>query len=134
MFKRFKLSTDVHCLHDITEEVKKAVEECHVDSGLCCVFVPHTTAAVTVYSGVDPLGLLDLYDSMKSLVPTRTDFHHQCDGPTDASGHIKSSLVGASMTFIVEGGKLVLGGSQSIYFFEFDGPREREFFIQVIQG
>lgn len=131
MFTKCKLSTDTHGLHDITDEVRKAVEECHVDSGLCCVFVPHTTAAITVYSGVDPLGLLDINDATKSLVPTRADFHHQCDGPTDAAGHIKSSLFGASMTFIVEHGKLVLGGSQSIYFFEFDGPRDREFYVQV---
>lgn len=134
MFTKCKLYTDTHGVHDITEEVRKAVEEYHIVSGLCCVFVPHTTSAITVYSGVDPLGLLDLNDSMKSLVPTRTDFHHQCDGSVDAAGHVKSSLIGASMTFIVEGGKLVLGGSQSIYFFEFDGPREREFFVQVIEG
>ena len=129
---KYKIHTDKHGVLDITSMVKKAAEDFHVDSGLCCLFTPHTTAAVTVYSGVDPLGLMDINDTVKSLVPTRVDFHHQCDGPADAAGHIKSSLVGASITFIVENGKLVLGGSQSIYFFEFDGPRDREFYIQVI--
>lgn len=132
MYKVGKLKTDVHGVHDITDEVKEMVREEGIKSGLCCVYVPHTTAGITLYSGVDPLGLLDLNDAVKQMIPTRADFHHQCDGPTDAAGHIKSSLIGASMTFIVEDGELVLGGSQSIYFFEFDGPRDRQYFVKVI--
>src|SRR5699024_9994324 len=106
--------------------------ESGIKSGICCVFIPHTTAAITVYSGVDSLGLLDMNDTIKTLVPTRVDFHHQCDTPTDAAGHIKSAIINPSMTFIVESGELILGSSQSIYFFEFDGPRDREYYIKVI--
>lgn len=128
---KHSINTDKHGLFDITNIVKKDVKISGVKSGLCCVFIPHSTAAVTVYSGIDPLGLLDLNDTIKTLVPTRIDFHHQCDTPSDAAGHIKSSLLNPSMTFIVEDGKIVLGNSQSIYFFEFDGPRNRQFFTQV---
>lgn len=132
MLKVGNLRTDTHGVHDITDEVKKMVLEQGIQSGLCCVYVPHTTAGITVYSGIDPLGLIDINDTVKQLVQTRADFHHQCDGPTDAAGHIKSSLIGASMTFIVEDGKLVLGSSQSIYFFEFDGPRDRQYYVKVL--
>jgi secondary thiamine-phosphate synthase enzyme len=126
------IHTDIqHGLLDITGLVEKDVEQANVNSGICCVYCPHTTAAITVYSGVDPLGLLDINDTLKILVPTRADFHHQCDPPSDAAGHIKSSLIGPSMTFIIEDGKLVLGSSQNIYFFEFDGPRDRQFYIQI---
>ncbi|MEH7248102.1 secondary thiamine-phosphate synthase enzyme YjbQ [Neobacillus niacini] len=131
MYKH-KLHTDAHGVLDITRIVESYVKESAVQTGLCCVFVPHTTAAITVYSGVDPLGLMDLNEAVKTLVPTRVDFHHQCDTPTDAAGHIKTALIGPSMTFIIGEGKLVLGNSQSIYFFEFDGPRDREIYIQAI--
>lgn len=134
MITKYKLQTDVHGVHDITEEVKKAVAKTHVVSGLCCVYIPHTTAAVTVFSGDDPLGFQDINDEIKKLVPVRTDFHHQCDGMTDAAGHIKSSFLGVSMTFIIDNGQLVLGRAQRIYFFEFDGPRDREFIVKVIEG
>lgn len=126
------IRTDPHGLLDITQSIKKDVEAASIQTGLCCVYLPHTTAAITVYSGVDPLGLLDMNDAIKTIVPIRADFYHQCDTPTDAAGHIKSTLVGPSMTFIVENGELVLGGSQSIYFFEFDGPRDREFYTQIV--
>jgi len=132
MMTKCKIHTDTHSVLDITEDVRKIVAASNVISGLCCVYVPHTTAAVVAYCGIDPLGLLDINESVKSLVPTRTDFHHQCDSPTDAAGHIKSCLLRVSMTFIVEDNKLVIGDSQSIYFFEFDGPRDREFYVQVI--
>jgi secondary thiamine-phosphate synthase enzyme len=65
-------------------------------------------------------------------VPTRINFRHQHDTPQDAAGHIKSALIGASQTFIVEDGQLVLGHSQKIYFFEFDGPRKRQIYVQVL--
>ncbi|QCJ44720.1 YjbQ family protein [Bacillus sp. S3] len=129
---KHKLHTDTHGVLDITRTVESYVKQSNVQTGLCCVYVPHTTAALTIYSGVDPLGLMDLNDAVKSLVPTRTDFHHQCDTPTDAAGHIKASLIGPSITFVIEEGKLMLGNSQSIYFFEFDGPRDREIYIQAI--
>lgn len=125
------LKTQKHGLEDITGLVEAVVDSSGVRSGQCCVFVPHTTAGLAVTSGADPLGLIDVDEAFKTLVPTRTDFHHQCDGPDDAAGHIKTVLAGPSVTLIVHEGKLVRGGSQSIYFFEFDGPRDRKCHIQV---
>ena len=126
-----KIQSDQHGVLDLTSMVKDIVEKSSVSEGLCCVFVPHTTAGLVIYSGIDPKGLLDLNDTVKTMVPVRTDFHHQCDPPSDAAGHIKSALFGNSITFIVHENELVLGGSQYLYFYEFDGPRERQVLVQV---
>lgn len=96
--------------------------------------IPHTTAALTITSFWDPNGFEDLQDEICRLVPTRIDFKHQHDTPQDAAGHVKSSLLGSSMTLIVHEGKVLLGHSQGIYFLEFDGPRKREFSVKVIEG
>ena len=112
-----KIQSDQHGVLDLTSMVKDIVEKSSVSEGLCCVFVPHTTAGLVIYSGIDPKGLLDLNDTVKTMVPVRTDFHHQCDPPSDAAGHIKSALFGNSITFIVHENELVLGGSQYLYFY-----------------
>lgn len=127
-----KIQTDEHGVLDITKMVRDIVQKGKVEEGICCVFIPHTTAALTVYSGIDPKGLLDLNDTIRTLVPIRTDFHHQCDSPTDAAGHIKSALLGFSETFIIYKHELVMGSSQYLYFYEFDGPRKREVYVQLI--
>lgn len=116
---------------EITRIVKQIVEESGVEEGQCLVFVPHTTAALTITSFWDPKGFEDLKDEFSRLVPTRIDFKHQFDTPQDAAGHVKSSLIGVSMPFIVHEGKLLVGGSQGIFFLEFDGPRKRKFYVQV---
>ena len=72
-------------------------------------------------------------EEIRRLVPTRIDFKHQHDTPQDAAGHIKCALLGVTETFIVHKGKLLLGGSQGIYFLEFDGPRNREFYVKVVE-
>jgi secondary thiamine-phosphate synthase enzyme len=96
------------------------------------VSIPHTTAAVTVTSHQDPLGLEDVDDEIRRLIPTRVDFKHMADTPQDAAGHVKSAIVGHSRMFCVDQGQLVLGSSQKIFFWEFDGPRHRTFHTQVI--
>lgn len=121
-------------LTDITERVRAFVKESGVQSGLCCVVVPHTTAAITINSAFDPNTLLDIVDDVRRLVPTRTDFHHIADPPSDAAAHIKASLVGNSETVLIEGGDLVLGRFQSLLFFDFDGPRERQAMIKILEG
>lgn len=126
-----KIQTDRHGVLDLTNMVKAIVKKEEVEEGLCCVYVPHTTAGLVIYSGVDPKGLMDLNDTVKTLVPVRTDFHHQCDPPTDAAGHIKSALVGNSITFIIHGHDMILGSSQYLFFYEFDGPRDRQVMVQV---
>lgn len=119
-------------LIDITEQVRAAVAESGVQDGLCALFVPHTTAAITINSALDPLTPLDIIDDLKRLVPKRVDFHHQYDTPADAAGHIKAALIGHSVTLIIDGGQLVLGGSQSILFYEFDGPRKRQVKVKIL--
>jgi secondary thiamine-phosphate synthase enzyme len=128
----YPLQTTGNGLFDITEDVRHAVAASAIRTGLVTVMAPHTTAGITVYSFPDPLGLVDMNDEINRLVPTRIDFRHQHDTPQDAAGHIKSALIGISQTFIVEAGQLVLGHSQKIYFFEFDGPRTRQIFVQVL--
>lgn len=131
MLKNFKIETQYNEVHDITDTVKKAVEESGVKEGTCIVYNPHSTAGIAIFSPWDPDGFIDLDEEIRRLIPTRVDFKHQHDTPQDAAGHIKSALVGISVSFIVTDGKLLLGGSQGIYFLEFDGPRKREFFVKV---
>ena len=102
-----------------------------VSSGIAILWVPHSTAGLTVISKMDPLGFEDIEDEICRLIPTRVDFKHQFDTPSDAAGHIKSAVVGVSITCIIEAGKLVLGSSQGIYFFEFDGPRSRQVYVRI---
>ena len=131
MLKNFKIKTKYNEVYDITEHVKKAVEESGVKEGTCLVYNPHSTAGLAVFSPWDPDGFLDLDEEIRRLVPTRIDFKQQHDTPQDAAGHVKSALLGISGNFIVHEGKLLVGGSQGIYFLEFDGPRNREFFVKI---
>jgi len=126
MFAEIKVNTEKsECLMNITQEVQQAVTESGVKEGVCVVFVPHTTAAVTINSCLDSMTAEDITGEIHRLVPTRVEFKHIYDTPTDAAGHIKSVLVGNSLSLIIKDGRLLLGGSQSILFFEFDGPRKR---------
>lgn len=119
-------------MFDITQDVKDFAESSGVQSGLCVVFTPHTTAALTITSFWDPNGFEDLQDEICRLIPTRIDFKHQHDTPQDAAGHVKSSLMGVSLPLIIEDGKLLLGSSQGIFFLEFDGPRKRKFQVKIL--
>lgn len=126
-----ELRTTGNALFDITRQVQDTIEASGVQQGFATLWVPHTTAGLTVVSCMDELGFEDIVDEMNRLVPTRVDFKHQFDTPTDASGHIKCALMGISLNCIIEAGKLVLGASQGIYFFEFDGPRSRKVYVQT---
>lgn len=131
VLKNFKLETTYNAVVDITEQIKQTVEESGVQEGICVVHNMHSTAALAVFSPWDPDGFLDLQEEICRLIPTRIDFKHQHDTPQDAAGHVKSALMGVNLTFIVHEGKLLIGGSQGIYFLEFDGPRNREFYVKV---
>jgi secondary thiamine-phosphate synthase enzyme len=131
MLDKFQLQTKFNDFVSITEDVKKAVEKSGVQEGLCVVYTPHTTAGLTVTSFWDSKGFEDIMDETGRLIPTRIDFKHQHDTPQDAAGHIKSSFFGVSLTFIIHAGKLLLGHSQGIFFMEFDGPRNREYFVKT---
>jgi len=120
-------------LINITEEVKDAVKASGVKEGVCVVYIPHTTGGLTINSIMDPATLTDLQQEIKRLVPTRVDFEHIYDTPADAAGHIKSSLVGPSLSLIITQSDLLLGHSQGILFWEFDGPRMRKIHLRIIK-
>jgi len=132
MLKTFELKTEYNAIVDITREVRSAVEESGVQEGICVIYNPHSTAGVTLFSPWDPDGFTDLDEEIRRLIPTRVDFHHQHDTPQDAAGHIKSALVGNTLTLIIHEGKLLLGGSHAIYFLEFDGPRARKYYVKTL--
>jgi secondary thiamine-phosphate synthase enzyme len=116
---------------DITPLVKQAVRDSKIEEGLCCVFVPHTTAGVIVNENADRDVKADIIGALSRLVPASGDYRH-IEGNSDA--HIKSCLVGNSITVPVEGGVPVLGTWQGIYFCEFDGPRKRKVLIKIIKN
>jgi secondary thiamine-phosphate synthase enzyme len=128
----YRLRTDGNRAFDITDDISKAVAASGVREGIAVVSLPHTTASVGIISFPDPLGLIDVMDEVARLVPTRIDFKHQHDTPQDAAGHIKSTIIGTTMSLIVSDGELLLGHSQKVYFMEHDGPRQRQFHVQVI--
>ena len=110
-------------LVDVTSMVEKAVREAGVSSGICVLYCPHTTAAITINEGADPSVAEDILMGLGRLIPASWDYSH-LEGNSDA--HLKSSLVGTSETVIIEKGRLVLGTWQKIFFCEFDGPRSRK--------
>jgi len=116
---------------DITGQVSKIVQESKVSSGLAIVFVPHTTAAVTVNENADPSVQHDILADLNRLIPFAGPYQHT-EG--NSAAHIKSSLVGPSETLIIEEGRLKLGTWQGIYFCEFDGPRTRKVWVKIIPG
>lgn len=118
----------------ITDEIRKIINESNIKNGLCVINVPHSTAGITVNSYLDEDTSNDMNFEINRLVPTRVDFMHIRDTPTDASGHIKSSLIGIDLTLIIDDGDLIFGRSQGIFFWEFDGPRDRKVFIKIIEG
>lgn len=129
----FKTGDGVN-LVNLTDEIRAFVQETGVQEGICHVIAPHTTGAVTINSYLDPKTVADLMHEVNRLVPTRVDFFHQMDSPTDASGHVKTTLIGPSQTVVVHQGDLLLGHSQGVMFFEFDGPRDRMVHVKVIAG
>ncbi len=133
MFHKLSLQTDTRQgLLLISDQVQKFVSEQELQDGLCFLFCPHTTAALTINSYLDPATVEDLQFDLNRLVPTRTDFKHIVDTPSDAAGHIKASLTGIQLFVIVHQGKLQLGHSQGIFLWEFDGPRSRQVFVKLI--
>jgi len=114
---------------DITQLVRSTIRKLGVQSGLACVFAPHTTAGITLQENSDPNVKSDMLAHLRAVVPRDAGFTNDEEN-TDA--HIKSTLVGASLTLIVEGGKPLFGHWQAVFFCEFDGPRQRKVHIRVI--
>jgi secondary thiamine-phosphate synthase enzyme len=114
---------------DITRSVQEALKKTGVENGICIVFIPHTTAAVTINENADPSVVQDIIMELNKIVPLKDQYRH-LEGNSPA--HIKASLVGCSQIVFVESGKLVLGTWQGIFFCEFDGPRSRQVHVKVI--
>ena len=115
-------------LMDITPLVRDIVHKSKIENGLCYVFVPHTTAGITINENADPSVRQDILTGLDKMVPWQGDYTHM-EG--NAAAHIKASLVGSSETIPVEKGDLVLGTWQGVFFAEFDGPRRREVWIKI---
>ncbi|HUW23203.1 MAG TPA: secondary thiamine-phosphate synthase enzyme YjbQ [bacterium] len=118
-------------LMDITPLVRDIVHKSKIENGLCYVFVPHTTAGITINENADPSVRQDILMGLDKLVPWQGDYTH-LEG--NAAAHIKASLVGSSETIPIEKGDLVLGTWQGVFFAEFDGPRRREVWIKIKKG
>ena len=127
---RFSLRTSArNQLIDISPQVREFLQKSGMQEGLCVVFTPHTTAAITINENADPSVKSDLLRKLNESFPQEDNYRH-VEGNSDA--HIKSSLVGCSETIIVDNGDLLLGAWQGIYFCEFDGPRQREFLVKLV--
>jgi secondary thiamine-phosphate synthase enzyme len=114
---------------DITQPVEDEVRKSKVQAGICVVYVPHTTAAVTINENADPTVKRDLLMTLRKAVPDSLPYAHS-EGNSPA--HAKSSLVGASVMIFIEEARLVLGTWQGIFFCEFDGPRRRQVYVKII--
>lgn len=127
-----EINTAAHSqMKDITAEVKRAVADTGVRNGICVLFVPHTTGAVTINENADPDVVRDFLYEIDKVVPWNDGYRHY-EG--NSAAHLKASMIGFSETILIEDGKLVLGTWQGIYFTEFDGPRRRKLHIKVLES
>ncbi len=116
---------------DISGEIKKLVEESGIMDGLCCIFVPHTTAGITINENADPDVVRDITKKLDKMIPWEDGYMHM-EG--NSAAHIKASMMGFSQNIIIHKGKLLLGTWQGIYFCEFDGPRNRKVAVKIISS
>jgi secondary thiamine-phosphate synthase enzyme len=129
LFKKSITTSKRNEFIDITGEIQKCVAESKVQNGICVVFVPHTTAAVTINENADPDVKRDIISYLEKLIPQGYNFHHS-EGNSDS--HIKSSIISPSITLIISNGSLLFGTWQGVYFCEFDGPRHRTYYVKCI--
>lgn len=127
---RYRLTIDTKReeMKNITRDVADCIKRSGVEDGICTVFCPHTTAAITINENADPDVVHDLLYALRETYPDRPQFRH-CEG--NSAAHLKSSVLGASATILIEGGRPLLGTWQGIYFCEFDGPRRRSCWVDI---
>ncbi|MBP2075916.1 secondary thiamine-phosphate synthase enzyme YjbQ [Oceanobacillus polygoni] len=116
---------------NVDQYLEEALAESNVQDGIMFIFCPHTTAAITINENADPDVKTDLKLGLDETFPNKQEYIHM-EGNSD--GHMKSSVIGASETLIISEGQLVLGTWQSVYFCEFDGPRNRNFYVKIVEG
>ncbi len=115
---------------DITPAVQRLVKQRNVREGMAIVYVPHTTAAVTINENADPDVKNDLLAKLSAMIPKTESYYDHGEGNSDS--HVKTALLGNSATVLIEKGQLVLGTWQGLYFCEFDGPRSRQFHVKLL--
>jgi secondary thiamine-phosphate synthase enzyme len=131
MFETFQVRTSAKTgFIDITRSVQEVIQKLGIKDGICFIFVPHTTAAITINENADPSVSKDIGMELNKIVPFQDRYQH-LEGNSPA--HIKASLLGPSQTLFVESGRLVLGTWQGIFFCEFDGPRNRNVYVKVMK-
>ena len=131
MLIQMNIKTSKHTqMINITETVQKAVTESGVKEGICTVFIPHTTAAVTINENADPDVVRDFTMEINKIVPWEDGYQHM-EG--NSAAHLKASMIGFSEQIIIDGGRLVLGTWQGVYFCEFDGPRSRKLYLKITE-
>ncbi|HDS09456.1 MAG TPA: YjbQ family protein [Firmicutes bacterium] len=129
MLEKFSIRTGSRTeMLEITSEVRSAISKSKVEQGLCIVYVPHTTAAVTINENADPDVVDDILKELNKVIPFNDGYRH---GEGNSAAHIKSSLIGNTVQLLVNDGSPVFGTWQGIYFCEFDGPRSRNFYVMV---
>jgi secondary thiamine-phosphate synthase enzyme len=128
---KFKVKTSARNeMVEVTDLLERTVFSNNVSQGMLVVYVPHTTAAVTINENADPDVKSDLLAKLSALVPKDEGYYRHAEGNSDS--HLKAAMVGHSVTVLVEGGRLVMGRWQGVYFCEFDGPRERELYVKPV--
>ena len=131
MFTALEIKTNSQTdLIDITHRIQELISENNMEEGLCQIFIPHTTAAVTINENADPSVKRDILKELNKVIPFDDNYHHS-EG--NSAAHIKSSLIGPSLTIIVHQSRLKLGTWQGLYFCEFDGPRHRQIWVKLIK-
>ena len=139
LLKECRISTKVHHLntvymgmHDLTEEIRKDIEEAGMKNGICHISMLHSTAGLLM-ARKNEKALQDIMNDIESMVPTRGDFLHR-ETASDAGGHIKTALTDSQLTLIVQDGRLLLGEDQAVIFAEYDGPRPRSYTVGLLKS
>lgn len=129
--RELKIKSNKRCeMIDITRDVQDIIFKEKLQSGYVIVYVPHTTAGITINEGADPSVQRDIIKTLNNLIPESGDYHHM-EGNSDA--HIKASLIGSSVIVLIENNNLKLGTWQHIFFYEGDGPRNRKVFLDIFK-
>lgn len=131
MLREMTLATERNNWTDVTARVRDALRESGVKNGLCVVYCPHTTAGITINENADPDVVRDLIFALEKTYPDRAEFRHS-EG--NSASHLKASVIGSSATILVREGRLLLGTWQGVYFCEFDGPRTRRFYVEILEA
>jgi secondary thiamine-phosphate synthase enzyme len=130
MLKEITIKTNTQTqILDITAQVQNVVSESGITEGLCCVFIPHTTAGVTINENADPSVKQDIVMELNKVIPFDDNYSHS-EG--NSAAHIKASIIGSSVNIPLKNNNLLLGTWQGICFCEFDGPRQRHFYVKII--